>query len=160
MNNDTRLKMIRVGSLAPGDVHERCTDCEIHHEAVRANKDDAYVLLKGSQEAILYAAQMLFESVKIVPFDHNSCEDAKEINELHEAIRKLTTENCKLKNDLDGSLKLRDALNAELMKKDKYIESYANGKNIKINKEKCALEKENAELKAELATLKTPGVGV
>ena len=68
MNNDTRLKMIRVGSLAPGDVHERCTDCEIHHEAANAGNDEAFILLKGTKKAVAAVAYMLYEDVQIFPY--------------------------------------------------------------------------------------------
>ena len=69
MNDNQKLKIIRVGNLAPGDVHERCTDCEIHHEAASAGNDEGFVLLKGSKEAVAAAAQMLFDDVKIIPFE-------------------------------------------------------------------------------------------
>ena len=70
MPNDTlKLKIIRVGNLAPGDVHERCTDCEIHHEAANAGNDEGFVLLKGKKEAVAAAAKMLYDDVKIIPFD-------------------------------------------------------------------------------------------
>lgn len=51
MHNDKlKLKVIRAGNLAPGDVHERCTDCEIHHEAVNAEKNgEGFILLKGKK---------------------------------------------------------------------------------------------------------------
>ena len=62
-----KLKMIRVGNLGPGDVHERCTDCEIHHEAANADCDEGYVLLKGSKKDVAAAAAMLFGEVSIVP---------------------------------------------------------------------------------------------
>ena len=62
-----KLKMIRVGNLAPGDVHERCTDCEIHHEAASAGSDEGFVLLKGSKKDVAAAAPMLFSEVSIVP---------------------------------------------------------------------------------------------
>ena len=62
-----KLKMIRVGNLAPGDVHERCTDCEIHHEAANADYDEGYVLLKGSKKDVAAAAAMLYEFVRLVP---------------------------------------------------------------------------------------------
>ena len=70
MNNDKmKLKIVRVGNLAPGDVHERCTDCEIHHEAVNAEKNgEGFILLKGSKEAVAAVAGMLYEPVRIVPF--------------------------------------------------------------------------------------------
>lgn len=69
--NKLKLKVVRVGNLAPGDVHERCTDCEIHHEANHADKsDEGYILLKGKKEAIAAAAQMLYLDVMIVPFDY------------------------------------------------------------------------------------------
>ena len=67
MNNDMKLKIVRVGNLAPGDVHERCTDCEIHHEA--SNSGNAFVLLKGSEEAVAAVAGMLYKFVRIVPFE-------------------------------------------------------------------------------------------
>ena len=63
-----KLKMIRVGNLAPGDVHERCTDCEIHHEAASAGSDEGFVLLKGSKKDVVAASAMLFSEVSIVPF--------------------------------------------------------------------------------------------
>lgn len=69
MQNDTlKLKVIRAGSLAPGDVHERCTDCEIHHEAANAEKNgEGFILLKGTKEAVAAAASLLYQDVKIVP---------------------------------------------------------------------------------------------
>ena len=71
MNNDKmKLKIVRVGNLAPGDVHERCTDCEIHHEAVNAEKNgEGFILLKGSKEAVAAVAGMLYEPVRIVPIE-------------------------------------------------------------------------------------------
>ena len=69
MNDKLKLKIVRVGSLAPGDVHERCTDCEIHHEAAAAGNDEGFVLLKGKQEAVAAVDGMLYDDVKIVPFE-------------------------------------------------------------------------------------------
>lgn len=68
MNDKLKLKIVRVGNLAPGDVHERCTDCEIHHEAASAG-NEGYVLLKGTEEAVAAVAGMLYADVKIVPFE-------------------------------------------------------------------------------------------
>lgn len=63
-----QLKIVRVGNLGPGDVHERCTDCEVHHEANLADKnEEGYVLLKGSKEATAAAANLLYQFVQLVP---------------------------------------------------------------------------------------------
>ena len=68
-NKTMTLKVVRCGNLAPGDVHERCTDCEVHHEANLADKnEEGYVLLKGSKEAVSAVAGMLYEPVRIVPY--------------------------------------------------------------------------------------------
>ena len=67
-NKTMKLNLIRAGNLAPGDVHERCTDCEIHHEAANAGNGEGYVLLKGSQKAVAAVAGMLYEPVRIVPY--------------------------------------------------------------------------------------------
>ena len=51
-------------------MHERCTDCEIHHEAVNAEKNgEGFILLKGSKEAVAAVAGMLYEPVRIVPIE-------------------------------------------------------------------------------------------
>ena len=80
MNNDKlKLKVIRAGNLAPGDVHERCTDCEIHHEAVNAEKNgEGFILLKGKKEAVAAAASLLFQDVMIVPFSYVFPGESKE----------------------------------------------------------------------------------
>ena len=69
-NKNMSLKVVRCGNLAPGDVHERCTDCEIHHEAANAGGDDeGYILLKGRKEAIAAAAKHLYGNVILVPVE-------------------------------------------------------------------------------------------
>ncbi len=74
-----KLKVIRAGNLAPGDVHERCTDCEIHHEAVNAEKNgEGFILLKGKKEAVAAAASLLFQDVMIVPFSYVFPGESKE----------------------------------------------------------------------------------
>lgn len=74
-NKTMTLKVVRCGNLAPGDVHERCTDCEVHHEANLADKnEEGYVLLKGSKEATAAAANLLYQFVQLVPINQEGAQ--------------------------------------------------------------------------------------